>query len=110
MSLNSMANAAMSRRPDFEPAGTVPKGYGDITRATGAMPPAPIGPDGQPSPPVPTTLGTSLQTLTTYIPTEVLTLYVAAIAAVALFRFNTNATWLVLAGAVVGVCVLWSAP
>jgi hypothetical protein len=81
MSINSMANAAMSRRPDFEPVGNVPKGYGEITRAAGAMPPAPLGPDGQSSPPVQTALGTSLQTLTTYIPTEVLTLYVAAVAA-----------------------------
>jgi hypothetical protein len=106
MSINAMTNAAVARRYDFEPAGRVPSGLNEIALAAG-MPPTPAvasvgttsspqptvagGPGGAPPvgalaaapvpPPRANGTNTALQTLTTYIPTEVLTLYVAAVAA-----------------------------
>jgi len=78
-----MTNAAVARRPDFHPAQGVPEGYAEITRAAGLMP-ATVGQGGAAAqPPNPSGVETALQTLTTYIPTEVLTLYVAVIAALA---------------------------
>jgi len=76
-----MSNAAVARRADFEPAGAVPQNLSEIAVAAGSTP-QPIAPVGTPPPQLggggP---GTALQTLTTYIPTEILTLYVSAIAA-----------------------------
>jgi hypothetical protein len=117
MSINSMTNAALARRPDFLPYGTVPRGYGEIAatslsarsevvdsliplRRTGStrpfmgmVPSAPAGPStddspmrAQPSSTVASTstasVNTALNVLFGYIPTEVLTLYVAVIAAI----------------------------
>lgn len=79
MSINAMTNAAVARRPDFEPAGPPPKTFADIALAAGTPPtPAPTG--GQQPAPAANGLNTALQTVTTYIPTEVLTLYVSAVA------------------------------
>jgi hypothetical protein len=87
MSINAMTNAALGRRLDFEPAGKVPKNLTDISKAAGA-PPAPVPGTQDAAPPAKdqaaeqsSAVNTALQTLTTYIPTEVLTLYVAALAA-----------------------------
>lgn len=68
MSINSMANAALGRRDDYPPLGGVPQSLGQIAAAAGSNPPA-------------DSLGTALRVITTYIPVEVLTLYVAVIAA-----------------------------
>src|SRR5229473_7188678 len=83
MSINALTNAALSRRHDFEPANTVPRSLKDIARAAGSTPKPVIGQKD-------TTDGTNtaLQTLTTYIPTEVLTLYVSAVAAVGPVTIN----------------------
>jgi hypothetical protein len=79
MSINAMTNAALARRPDFVPAGTLPKTLADIALAAGTPPtPAPTG--GQQPAPAAGGLDTALQTVTTFIPTEVLTLYVSALA------------------------------
>lgn len=75
MSINALTNAAIARRPDFEPADRVPQNRAEIAAASGS-PPAPVGGEVQGN-----GLNTALQTLTTYIPTEVLTLYVSAVAA-----------------------------
>src|SRR2546426_12534889 len=89
---NALSNAALARRHDFEPAHTVPLSFRDIALAAGA-PPSPIAGkpgggqrEGGAAGASPTAAGsnatnTALQTLTTYIPTEVLTLYLAAVAA-----------------------------
>lgn len=69
MSINSMANAAIGRNPDFPPLESTPQTFGQIAQAAGTNPPEDNG------------IGTALQIITTYIPTEVLTLYVAVIAA-----------------------------
>ena len=38
MSINSLTNLAMSRRPDFQPADSVPSGYAEIAAAAGSQP------------------------------------------------------------------------
>lgn len=83
MSINAMTNAAVARRPDFQPAGSPPQGLAGVAQAA-ASPPAAIAPgapEAAPSTPPSSGTTTALQTLTTYIPTEVLTLYVSAVAA-----------------------------
>jgi hypothetical protein len=82
MSINALSNAAVARRADFEPAGRVPMSIGEIGLAA-ATAPTPVDAAGG-TPPAPQANGgptATLQTLTTYIPTEVLTLYVSAVAA-----------------------------
>ena len=90
MSINALTNAALARRHDFAPASTVPRNLTEIAHAAGAPPEpagAPASPPGAPASP-PNGPNTALQTLTTYIPTEVLTLYVSAIAAVGPLTVN----------------------
>src|SRR5258707_7858745 len=90
MSINALTNAAVARRPDFQPEGAVPTNLTEIASAAvatplpvAAAPAAPLGgtPTVAASSFVSSAPNTALQTLTTYIPTEVLTLYVSAIAA-----------------------------
>jgi hypothetical protein len=70
MSVNSMTNAAVARRADFQPLNDVPKTRGDVARAAGGAAIADTNP-----------VNTALQTVVMYLPTEVLTLYVAVLAA-----------------------------
>src|SRR5438067_2041605 len=81
MSINSLSNAALARRPDFEPQGRTPSSLSELAALTGPQP-APVNPNGQvgDEKASTTSTNTALQTITTYIPTEVLTLYVSAIA------------------------------
>jgi len=65
MSINEMANAAVSRRPDYPPLNIQPRTIEERAQAAG----------NESTPP--NTLSTAIKTLTTYIPTETLTLYVA---------------------------------
>ena len=74
MSINSTTNAAIGRRPDFEPMAETPKSYDEIARAAGGVNAPPDTPSNS--------VSTALAVLTTYIPTEVLTLYVAVLAAI----------------------------
>lgn len=67
MSINSMTNAALARRPDYPPIGTPPRTAAERAQAASTDP----TPENR--------VSTSLKTLTTYIPTEILTLYVAVI-------------------------------
>jgi hypothetical protein len=82
MSINSLANQAAARRPDLAPLGTTPQGLEEIAMAagtsptTGTQPPRP-GTPGQSSAQV----DTALNVLFGYIPTEIITLYVAVFAA-----------------------------
>lgn len=73
MSINSTTNAAIGRRPDFEPMGATPHSYEELARASGAMDASQTAPTNS--------VTTALSVLTTYIPTEVLTMYVAVLAA-----------------------------
>jgi hypothetical protein len=82
MSINAMTNAAVARRPDFAPAGPPPKTHAEIAAAS-ETPPTPTAAGAAPPAAAPAANGldTALQTVTTFIPTEVLTLYVSAVAA-----------------------------
>ena len=79
MSINALANAAAARRSDISPVDTVPKGLAEIARAAATPPTA----EGIPSPsagPGETAaqIDTAFNVLFGYIPTEILTLYVAS--------------------------------
>ena len=88
MSINALSNAALARRTDFEPANTVSATLSEIAAAAGGTPPRPVrtAPDDAAAPATPA--NTALQTLTTYLPTEILTLYVAAVAAIGPWTVN----------------------
>src|SRR5882724_4738243 len=70
MSISSMTNAALARRPDYPPAGRPPGSQAEIA---GAAEGAGL-PENQ--------VTTALRVIVTYIPTEILTLYVAVLAAI----------------------------
>ncbi|SRR5258706_4862187 len=98
MSINALTNAAIARRPDFEPHNEIPRNLTDIAMAAGA-PPRPIADSAAPPPaegsvPPGTGPNTALQTLTTYIPTEVITLYVSAVAALGTKKPDDPRRWL----------------
>lgn len=76
-----MTNAAKARRRDLVPLGELPKRHGPIAKAaitspTTTPPAEPHEPAAKPSAPV----DTMLNVLFGYIPTEVITLYVAVVA------------------------------
>ena len=84
MSINALANAAAARRPDLIPLGTVPKDLQDIASASMTSPSATVPSatrmDGALSGAGP--VDTAFNVLFGYIPTEVITLYVAVLAAI----------------------------
>ena len=80
MSINSMTNAAAARRPDLGPVAAPPNGYGEIAAAAAGMPtsvPAGGAPPATSGNQTDNNVNTALNVLFGYIPTEVLTLYVA---------------------------------
>lgn len=86
MSISSLANSAAARRPDFFPIG-VPRGLDEVAAAASTTPravPAGGAPAGEASVPGQSAnaVNTALNVLFGYIPTEVLTLYVAVLAAI----------------------------
>jgi hypothetical protein len=85
MSINSLTNAAAARRLDTVPIGKVPQGFEGVARAAATVPstspPAPAG--GAAAPQQTSAADTALNVLFGYIPTEVLTLYVAVLAVLA---------------------------
>lgn|GEM_PF-698038 len=72
MSINALANSAAARRPDVGPANAVPGGIAEIASAA-ATPPDKAPAQKQAS----SSTDTALHVLFGYIPTEVVTLYVA---------------------------------
>jgi len=89
MSIDTLTNAAVARRTDFYPQSGVPQGLAGIARAGASMPVSLTGSGGSASAPEPQPTSTSdaintgMHVLFGYIPTEVLTLYVAVVAAIA---------------------------
>jgi hypothetical protein len=83
MSINSLTNAATARRSDFAPLNRVPSGLAEIAAAAAGMPAAKSNGD-TPADGATSANGvnTAMQVLFGYIPTEVLTLYVACVAAI----------------------------
>jgi hypothetical protein len=96
MSINSMANAATARRPDTIPLEQVPKTLDAIAVASNASPAAkselgqPDGNKGKTN-----NIETAFNVLFGYIPTEVITLYVAVLAAVGVEAKVTQTEWVV---------------
>lgn len=76
MSIVSLANAAAARRPDIGPVNAVPDNMSEIAFAAGT-PPEDAPPDKKEA----SAVNTALNVLFGYIPTEVVTLYVAVAAA-----------------------------
>ena len=95
-----MTNAAIARRPDFHPLNKVPQGLEGIAQTAEAPPalaPAPAagGAAASPPPSPPSNNATNaLQVIATFIPIEVLTLYVAAVAALHKESEVTKAEWI----------------
>lgn len=82
MSLNSLVNSATARRPDFPPIGGVPGSKAEIAAAAHTPPlPDNVAKAGTRMAVTPGRVDTAFNVLFGYIPTEVLTLYVAVIAA-----------------------------
>lgn len=80
MSINSTANAAVARLPDYAPLNRQPQTAAERAEAASR---------DQTSE---NTVSTALRTLTTYVPTETLTLYVALVAALQPAANATNQT------------------
>jgi hypothetical protein len=82
MSINSLVNSAIARRTDFPPFGKAPQTYAEIAWAANnpplhaAAPAAPNGPAPSAAP-----VDTTMNVITNYIPAEILTCYVAVLAA-----------------------------
>ena len=104
MSISGLANAATARRIDFLPSAGVPQGLAGIAAAFDAAPIPLIAPASfnnagsqrtseQPSPPM-NTINTALHVIFGYIPTEILTLYVAILAALHQPKTPATAVWL----------------
>jgi len=96
MSINSMANAAAARRPDIVPLDVVPRGLDEIARAAVTTPtaaPAPARAPGAGAPQAASPIDTAFNVLFGYIPTEVLTLYVAVLATIYQPNKVTAAMW-----------------
>jgi hypothetical protein len=111
MSINSLANSALARRSDFSPAGRAPGTYSEIASAAAAANPPLAGPaPANPAAPAPaaTTVDTAVNVLTGYIPAEILTGYVAVLAALngspKLMKVEWIAFWIFLVATPV---VLW---
>lgn len=79
MSIITLTNAAIARRPDTVPLNTTPKGISEIAKASFTVPTdATKGTASNQS----SSIDTALNVISGYIPTEVLTLYVAVAAAI----------------------------
>jgi hypothetical protein len=89
MSISTLTNSALARRPDFEPLNTVPQDLKQIASSAAAVPTAksPGGDGGN-------AVNTALHVLFGYIPTEVLTLYVAILAVIQKPNSVTKADWI----------------
>src|SRR5690349_10067150 len=95
MSISTLTNAAIARRPDFAPLDTVPRDLKQIASSAAGVPhsqeqgaaKAAVGNGGN-------AVNTALHVLFGYIPTEVLTLYVAILAAIQKPGQVTRADWL----------------
>jgi hypothetical protein len=108
MSINALANAATARRVDFAPLNTVPRGLAEIATAATTPPTAPgpqsLAGSNAPTAPLPSAnaVNTALHILFGYIPTEVLTLYVAVLAAIHQKGTVARADWIIFWSFLVG--------
>lgn len=112
MSINAMANAAAARHPDTVPVGATPKTLDDIARAASLPPttdPSAAAVAGAPK----GNIETALNVLFGYIPTEIITLYVAVLGAVgtegAVTQSEWNAFWIFILATPVVVWLVYGA-
>jgi hypothetical protein len=94
MSINSLANAAAARRPDTVPLNAVPQGLGEIAKAAATPPTTAAAPAAAAAAPAQPAVETAFNLLFGYIPTEILTLYVAVLAAIQQPHKETSAQWI----------------
>lgn len=87
MSLRSLANAAAARRPDVGMLNEVPHGLGEIAAAANTPPEKSLGDS-----PAATSVDTALNLLIGYIPTEIVTLYLAVMGVLQPADVSTNQT------------------
>ena len=93
MSINSITNAAAARRPDTFPLNGVPRNVSEIAAAANT-PPTAGNSSGQPEEGSPNnSVETALNVLFGYIPTEVITLYVAVVSAIQKGTKPTTGEW-----------------
>ena len=98
MSINAMANAAAARRPDVFPFNEVPLGFNGIALAAAAAPvvaPASPSASGAEAKKEASSMDTAYNIIFGHIPTEVLTLYVAVLAAIDQTKKVTPTVWTV---------------
>jgi len=114
MSMNSLANLAVTRRTDFAPVGC-PRNLREIAAAAATLPaplPAPA-PAAPPAPPAADEINTALHVISGYIPTEVLTLYVAVLAALhkpnQISRAEWSTLWIFLIATPIVVWLVYAA-
>src|SRR4051812_43836677 len=96
MSINGLANAAAARRSDMAPLNTTPRGFREIAKAARTPPkgsPAPGEKSGTAPEDSSAQVDTALNVLFGYIPVEVITLYVAAVAAIQQPEIVTASEW-----------------
>jgi hypothetical protein len=93
MSINSLANAAAARRADTGPLNAVPKGLHEIAIAAATSPVLAAPPAGATAAGAGQAVDTTLNVLFGYIPTEILTLYVAVLAAIQPASTARTAHW-----------------
>jgi len=93
MSINAMTNAAAARRPDTFPLGEFPKNMEQIARASATPPRTTAAESGKAATTSPSPVDTTYNVLFGYIPTEVITLYVAVLAAVQQQGKVTTTDW-----------------
>ena len=85
MSVNSMTNAAIARRTDFPPLNKAPQGRQQIASAAAGSDTPQSG------------VTAALAVIVTYIPTEVLTVYVAVLAAFSASTTAPRTNWTIFA-------------
>jgi len=94
MSINSLANAAAARRPDTAPLGRTPQTLDEIAKAASSPPATSEQPPKEQQPPNGKgNIETALNILFGYIPTEIVTLYVAVLAAIGVEGKVTPTEW-----------------
>ncbi len=95
MSINSLTNAACARRTDFHPHGQTPQGLAQIAQAAYTTPDAAAQPTAADaaSTTAPGGVGVAFNVLFGYIPTEVVTIYVAFLAGINTTDAVTPGDW-----------------
>ena len=95
LSISSLANAAAARRTDFVPSDRVPINLSEIAGASAIASVLPELPEhAVPAVPTANAVNTSLNVLFGYIPTEILTLYVAVVAALQNPHKSSETQWI----------------